>query len=55
MDASVLLSRLACPLIPVVVIDRLDDAVPLAEALMQGGVSASSVLARMRPKVRTQQ
>ena len=46
MDASALLSRLACPLIPVVVIDRLDDAVPLAEALMQGGVSALEITLR---------
>ena len=46
MDANVLLSRLACPLIPVVVIDRLDDAVPLAEALLQGGVSALEITLR---------
>jgi 2-dehydro-3-deoxyphosphogluconate aldolase/(4S)-4-hydroxy-2-oxoglutarate aldolase len=45
-DASVLLSRLACPLIPVVVIDRLDDAVPLADALLQGGVSALEITLR---------
>ena len=46
MDASALLSRLACPLIPVVVIDRLDDAVPVAEALLQGGVSALEITLR---------
>ena len=46
MDASGLLSRLACPLIPVVVIDRLDDAVPLAEALLQGGISALEITLR---------
>ena len=46
MDANVLLSRLACPLIPVVVIDRLDDAVPVAEALLQGGVSALEITLR---------
>ena len=46
MDASVLLSRLACPLIPVVVIDRLDDAVPVAEALLQGGISALEITLR---------
>ena len=46
MDASALLSRLACPLIPVVVIDRLDDAVPLAEALLQGGISALEITLR---------
>ena len=46
MDASTLLSRLDCPLIPVVVIDRLDDAVPLAEALLQGGISALEITLR---------
>ena len=46
MDANVVLSRLACPLIPVVVIDRLDDAVPVAEALLQGGVSALEITLR---------
>ena len=46
MDASALLSRLACPLVPVVVIDRLDDAVPLAEALLQGGISALEITLR---------
>ena len=46
MDASALLSRLACPLIPVVVIDRLDHAVPLAEALLQGGISALEITLR---------
>ena len=46
MDASALLSGLACPLIPVVVIDRLDDAVPLAEALLQGGISALEITLR---------
>ena len=46
MDASLLLSRLTCPLIPVVVIDRLDDAVPVAEALLQGGISALEITLR---------
>ena len=46
MDASALLSRLACPLIPVVVIDRLEDALPLAEALLQGGISALEITLR---------
>ena len=46
MDASALISRLACPLVPVVVIDRLDDAVPLAEALLQGGISALEITLR---------
>ena len=46
MDVNVLFSRLACPLIPVVVIDRFDDAVPVAEALLQGGVSALEITLR---------
>ena len=46
MDASDMLSQLACPLIPVVVIERLDDAVPLAEALLQGGISALEITLR---------
>ena len=46
MDASDMLFRLACPLIPVVVIARLDDAVPLAEALLQGGISALEITLR---------
>jgi len=45
-DASDTLSQLACPLIPVVVIDRLDDAVPVAEALLQGGISALEITLR---------
>lgn len=46
LDASDMLSRLACPLIPVVVIDRLDDAVPVAEALLQGGIAALEITLR---------
>ena len=46
MDARNLLDSLSCPVIPVIVIDRLDDAVPLAEALLCGGVSALEVTLR---------
>lgn len=46
LDASDMLSRFACPLIPVVVIDRLDDAVPVAEALLQGGIAALEITLR---------
>jgi 2-dehydro-3-deoxyphosphogluconate aldolase/(4S)-4-hydroxy-2-oxoglutarate aldolase len=40
------LSRLVCPVIPVIVIDRVDQAVPLAEALFSGGVSALELTLR---------
>jgi 2-dehydro-3-deoxyphosphogluconate aldolase/(4S)-4-hydroxy-2-oxoglutarate aldolase len=46
MDASRFLSSLPCSLIPVVVIERLDDAVPVAEALLGGGISAIEVTLR---------
>lgn len=46
MDARALLEALSCPLIPVVVVDRLDDAVPLAEALLGGGISALEITLR---------
>jgi len=46
MDASRFLSNLTCPLIPVVVIDRLDDAVPVAEAMLAGGIAAIEVTLR---------
>jgi 2-dehydro-3-deoxyphosphogluconate aldolase/(4S)-4-hydroxy-2-oxoglutarate aldolase len=35
-----------CPVIPVIVIDRLDDAVPLAHALVAGGVRVLEVTLR---------
>lgn len=35
-----------CPVIPVIVIDRLADAVPLAEALLEGGLEALEVTLR---------
>ena len=34
------------PVIPVIVIDRVDDAVPLAEALVAGGVRVLEVTLR---------
>ena len=46
MDARNLLDSLSCPVIPVIVVDRLDDAVPLAEALLRGGISALEVTLR---------
>ena len=46
MDTKAALSQLACPLIPVVVIDTLDDAVPVAEALLRGGISALEITLR---------
>ena len=46
MDARSLLEALSCPMIPVVVIDRLDDAVPLSEALLRGGISALEITLR---------
>ena len=46
MDARNLLDSLSCPVIPVIVIDQLDDAVPLAEALLCGGLSAVEVTLR---------
>jgi len=38
MNGAALLSSLRCPVIPVVMIDRLTDAVPLADALLRGGI-----------------
>lgn len=46
MDARALLEALSCPVIPVVVVDRLDEAVPLAEALLGGGISALEITLR---------
>ena len=46
MNARAVLSQLACPLIPVVVIDKLDDAVPVAQALLLGGISALEITLR---------
>lgn len=36
----------ACPVIPVIVIDRLDTAIPLAEALVAGGITTLEVTLR---------
>ena len=46
MNGAALLSSLRCPVIPVVVIDRLTDAVPLADALLRGGISALEITLR---------
>ena len=46
MDGAALLSSLRCPVIPVVVLDRLVDAVPLADALLRGGISAVEITLR---------
>ncbi|MEM6987539.1 MAG: bifunctional 4-hydroxy-2-oxoglutarate aldolase/2-dehydro-3-deoxy-phosphogluconate aldolase [Pseudomonadota bacterium] len=35
-----------CPIIPVIVIDKLDDAVPMAEALLAGGLEALEITLR---------
>ena len=39
------------PVIPVIVIDRLEDAVPLAEALVAGGVRVLEVTLRRRRRM----
>jgi 2-dehydro-3-deoxyphosphogluconate aldolase/(4S)-4-hydroxy-2-oxoglutarate aldolase len=36
----------ACPLVPVVVLDRAEDAVPLGEALLAGGITAVEITLR---------
>ena len=46
MNGAELLSSLRCPVIPVVIIDRLTDAVPLADALLRGGISALEITLR---------
>ena len=46
MNGAELLSSLRCPVIPVVMIDRLTDAVPLADALLRGGISALEITLR---------
>jgi 2-dehydro-3-deoxyphosphogluconate aldolase/(4S)-4-hydroxy-2-oxoglutarate aldolase len=46
MNGAALLSSLRCPVIPVVVIDRVADAVPLADALLRGGISALEITLR---------
>ena len=35
-----------CPLVPVVVLDRADDAVPLGEALLAGGITGVEITLR---------
>ena len=46
MNGTALLSSLRCPVMPVVVIDRVADAVPLADALLRGGISALEITLR---------
>lgn len=46
MHTDQFLSRLVCPVIPVIVLDRVEHAVPLAEALFSGGVSALELTLR---------
>ena len=46
MQTDQFLSRLVCPVIPVIVLDRVDHAVPLAEALFSGGISALELTLR---------
>ena len=46
MQTDQFLSRLVCPVIPVIVLDRVDHTVPLAEALFSGGVSALELTLR---------
>jgi 2-keto-3-deoxy-6-phosphogluconate aldolase len=40
MSSDALLSGLSCPVIPVVVVEEIDHAIPLAEALFSGGIAA---------------
>jgi 2-dehydro-3-deoxyphosphogluconate aldolase/(4S)-4-hydroxy-2-oxoglutarate aldolase len=46
MTSESLLSELSCPVIPVVVIEAIEHAVPLAEALFSGGISALEITLR---------
>lgn len=46
MTSESLLSELSCPVIPVVVIEDIEHAVPLAEALFSGGISALEITLR---------
>ena len=46
MTSESLLSELSCPVIPVVVIEDIEHAVPLAEALFSGGISALDITLR---------
>ena len=43
MTSESLLSELSCPVIPVVVIEDIEHAVPLAEALFSGGIAALEI------------
>jgi 2-dehydro-3-deoxyphosphogluconate aldolase/(4S)-4-hydroxy-2-oxoglutarate aldolase len=46
MTSESLLSELSCPVIPVVVIEDIEHAVPLAEALFSGGIAALEITLR---------
>ena len=46
MTSDALLSGLSCPVIPVVVIEEIDHAIPLAEALFSGGIAALEITLR---------
>jgi 2-dehydro-3-deoxyphosphogluconate aldolase/(4S)-4-hydroxy-2-oxoglutarate aldolase len=46
MTGDSLLSGLSCPVIPVVVIEEIDHAIPLAEALFSGGIAALEITLR---------
>ena len=46
MTADSLLSGLSCPVIPVIVIEDIEHAVPLAEALFSGGIAALEITLR---------
>lgn len=46
MNTDQFLARLACPVVPVVVVEQVAHAVPLAEALFSGGVSALEITLR---------
>ena len=46
MASDSLLSGLSCPVIPVVVIEQIEHALPLAEALFSGGIAALEITLR---------
>jgi 2-dehydro-3-deoxyphosphogluconate aldolase/(4S)-4-hydroxy-2-oxoglutarate aldolase len=46
MSSELMLSGLSCPVIPVVVIEDIEHAVPLAEALFSGGIAALEITLR---------
>jgi 2-dehydro-3-deoxyphosphogluconate aldolase/(4S)-4-hydroxy-2-oxoglutarate aldolase len=46
MDAKQLVASWSCPVIPVVVIDHIDHALPLAESLLEAGIAALEITLR---------